>query len=128
MALYQNVTLLYKDMKSMPVEIFIPTLNKYFPQNKTLWEPLIMNSLSHNLNINNDTWKTVELSLLLIQIKFSFMFSKSKLIKPMAELINNPVKLKDSFLPTMPQDVLFDVQKAITSGTRTESPKFYGNL
>ena len=125
MAMYQNITLLYKDTANMPVEIFIPSLNKYFPQHKTYWEPLLENKLTHNLNINNDTWKNVELNLLLIQLKFSFLFSKSKLLKPIIELINNPLKMKESFIPTMPQDSLYDVQKAITTGTRTESPKFY---
>lgn len=126
MALYQNITLLYKDMTNMPVEIFLPTFSKYYPQSKQHWEPLIMNTLTHNLNINNETWKTVELNLLLIQIKFSLLSTKSKLIKPIVELINSPLHMKDCFLPTMPQDVLFDVQRAITTGTRTESPKFYG--
>ena len=113
-------------MTNMPVEIFLPTFSKYYPQSKQHWEPLIMNTLTHNLNINNETWKTVELNLLLIQIKFSLLSTKSKLIKPIVELINSPLHMKDCFLPTMPQDVLFDVQRAITTGTRTESPKFYG--
>jgi hypothetical protein len=126
MALYHNVTFLYKDTKQMPVDIFIPTLNKYYPQNKNYWEPLVMNTLPHNLHINNDTWKNVELNMLLIQLKFTFLYSKSKLIKPIIELINNPIKMRDCFLPTMPQDSLFDIQKAVQTGTRTESPKFYG--
>ena len=34
---------------------------------------------------------------------------------------------KDSFLPTMPQDIIFDIKNAIISGNKTDSPKFYGN-
>ena len=127
MALYQNVTLLYKEMNTMPCDIFIPILNRTYSGYKFYWEPLLKNKLPHRLAINNETWADIELNLVLVQLKYSILFSKSSLIKLFADLINKPLMAKDSFLPTMPQDSIFDIKNAIISGNKTDSPKFYGN-
>ena len=50
----------------------------------------------------------------------------SKLIAPLANLINKPRDFKDIYIPVMPQDSIFDVQNAIRDASRgRENPQFY---
>lgn len=75
MALYQNVTLLYRENLVIPHEMFISTFSKYYPNFQNEWLSFLQNNLKHNLNINEKTWSEVELNLLLVQLKYSIMFS-----------------------------------------------------
>ncbi len=125
MALYQNITLLYRDMPAVPYKIFEQILSTQYIHYKSYWEPLLTNSLSHKLKITKATWSHVELNLLLIQLKQSIIFSKSKLIKPLFDLINSPANAQGQFLPTMPHDSMFDIKNAIIAGNRNDSPKWY---
>lgn len=126
MALYKNVTTLFKEVENVPVELFNPLLTKLYPMCKQDWQPFLANSLSHNLKITNENWDKIETNLLLVQLKFSIMHSKSKFIKPLAYLINSPKEFKNSFIPCMPQDSLFDIHNAIRVGNAQENPTFYG--
>lgn len=125
MALYQNITLLYREMPNIPYRIFEPILDKTYGHQQLHWKPLLQNSLNHRLAINENTWGNVELNLLLIQLKYSILFSKSKLIKPFIDLIKSPSRYQNSFLPTMPHDSIFDIKNAIIAGNQNEAPKFY---
>jgi hypothetical protein len=125
MAIYQNITLLYKETNKLPYEIFLPIMEKIYIKEKFHWEQLLTNKLTHRMQISKETWCHIELNLLLIQLKYSILFSKSKLIKPLVDLINNPLNAKDSYMPTMPQDSMFDIKNAILAGSRNEHPKFY---
>lgn len=125
MALYQNVTLLYRENAVIPHEMFISTLSKFYPNYENDWLGFLQNNLKHNLQINEKTWNEVELNLLLVQLKYSIMFSTTLVIKPLKELIDSPLNAKDSFLPTMPQDTIYDIRNAIISGNQNEVPTFY---
>ena len=125
MAFYQNITLLYREVPNPPFAMFVPVLNNQMPNYKNYWKPLLENGLTHNLVVNEATWKDVELNMLLIQLKFSVLFTKSKLIKPLTDLINNPLAHKLSFIPTMPQDNIFDIRNALVAGNAQDAPKFY---
>jgi hypothetical protein len=128
MAVYKNVTTLNKDVTNLPVERIAAPLNKYYVKHKHHWQPLLENSLGHNLKINTANWKHIELSLLLVQLKYSVLFSRSNVIKPLASLIERPAEHKDYFLPCMPQDSLFDIQNAIKQAaqvTNRDNPTFY---
>ena len=126
LAIYKNITLVYKDIVNVPIHFFIPVLAKHYPRQKFDWQPMIENKLTHNLLINKDNWKHVEMSLLLVQLKTFIVSSKSKLVKPLAELIQRPLTFNQSYLPCMPQDSMFDIQNAIRAATTgRENPTFY---
>ncbi len=126
-ALYKCITFMFKTNPDMAVNnIFESVLNKHFPREKQWWQPLLENTLMHNLKINEENAKKFDINALLIQLKYSIMLSTSRPIKTLASLINNPLEYKDSFLPAMPQDSVFDTQKAISeSGRGNENPTWY---
>lgn len=125
MALYQSITLLYREMPNVPYDKFVPVLNNQLSKQKHHWKPLVENTLPHKLIVNEVTWKDVELNMLLIQLKFSILFTNSKLIKPLTDLITNPIVHKTSYIPTMPQDSIYDIQHALVAGNQGDTPKFY---
>jgi uncharacterized protein YihD (DUF1040 family) len=57
--------------------------------------------------------------------KMSINLSNENLIKPFKDLIIRPDIMKDSFLPTMQQDVTFDIQTALLQARGHDNPKFY---
>lgn len=127
MALYKNVTTLYKDMPSVPHDFFDASLGKLFARHRHHWEPLLENSLTHQLHISSDTWTSIELALLLVQLKFALLFSSSQLVVPLVSIIESPAQHANSFLPCMPQDSLFDIHQAVREGVQpgSENPTFY---
>ena len=124
MAIYQNITLLYRQIEEVPIQSFFPVLSKHFAKYRSHYEPLLLNKLQHELNVSNNM-ANLELSLLLVQVKFTLLFSNSKLLAPFLELINSPNSMADTFFPTMPQDSLFDIQNAVRAGSKSDAPKFY---
>lgn len=126
-AIYKNITTLYKDVEHFPIDMYETCLSKAYGKHKHHWEVLLGNHLTHNLKISKDTWGTIELSLLLVQLKFSILFSKSKLTRPLVSLMETPRVHKDSYLPCMPQDMMYDIHQAVRQGVRsgTENPTFY---
>lgn len=128
-ALYMNVTLLYKDIQNFSVDYFEKVLDKRFAKYRPHWRKLLENGEQHYLKVNQENVKHIEMSLLIVQFKYSIMFSKSNLIKPLVTLMQKPLEHKDSFLPCMPQDSLFDIQNAVRQeGIRIgQNPTFYCN-
>lgn len=118
MALYKNVSTLYKDMNQVPTEFIEKALVKQFPRHRHHWETFLANRLMHNLRISQENWPYIELSLLLVQLKFSILCSRSKLAKPLASLIETPARHANSYLPCMPQDMMFDIHQAVRAGVR----------
>ncbi len=108
-AIYQNVTLLYKNIHNIKLQvfdIFQPIVDKYFQNyhENSLVVPLLENSFVHNLKIDSANWNHIELNLLLMQIKFSILFSNCSLITSLRDLFINTNTIKEKYLPTMPQD------------------------
>ena len=127
-ALYKNVTSLYKDMcpSNVPVECFESILTKRFSRMRTEWQPIIGNALTHNLKISKENWKHIELSLLVVQFKHFLPHSKSKLAEPLVALIKSPERFVNAFLPCMPQDTMFEVYSAIrASAPSGQNPTIY---
>ncbi len=130
MALYQQVTLLYRKLNptDIPIKLFENVLKETNPNEKQLWAPLLENGFAHNLKLRlNDPNGNgnLDLASLLVQFKISVLASKLKLVKPFIDLLQNPAALKNSFLPTMQQDVTFDIQTALLQARGHDNPKFY---
>ena len=133
LALYQQVTLLYRKLNptDIPIRLFESVLketNSNANERAQFWAPLLENTFTHNLCLKyNDPNGNLNLDLaaLLIQFKISVHKSSLRLMKPFIELMQNPLKMKDSFLPTMQQDVTFDIQTALLQARGHDNPKFY---
>ena len=126
MAIYRNITVKHKDVPNLPIELFSPILAKLYNQSIELWRPLLENNLSDYLKINQDNWPYLNINQLLIQAKFSILFSKSKLVESFAQLIRQPAEFRNSYFPTMPQDDMFDIHQAVRLAVSTrENPTFY---
>ena len=128
LAFYQNITLLNRtidNMDSQIVEIFHPIADKYFEKNKYLIKPLFANSFVHNLKISKKNWPHIELGMLLIQLKYNILFSKCSIVAALRQLIQSPAVLKEKYLPTMPQDHMYDIKIAMKSNPATQNTAFY---
>lgn len=100
MALYQKCTILYKNANNFTSkigDIFKPLISIKYREKPhcDLILPLLDNSFTTNLRVCNETWQHIDLSVLLVQLRFSIIYSKSPLIKPLAELILNPLSMKE---------------------------------
>jgi hypothetical protein len=126
-ALYRNITYSFKTKPDKSTcLIFESCLNKHFPSYKNYWSPMLDNSLSHNLKITEETCKKFDVNALLVQLKFSILMSTSPAIKNLAALINSPGNFKNDYIPAMPQDSIFDTQKAVNDAARgNENPTWY---
>jgi hypothetical protein len=118
-ALYQNVTLLYKSIEtstSQIVEYFEPLSNQF----KTLLD----NSFSHYLKVNKTNWNHIDLSLLLIQIKFCVLFApkEDNLLACFRDLLLNPISFAEKYLPTMSQDSVYDVKTVLADTALYKCP------
>lgn len=126
-AFYQNITLLYKTLNesaSQMSEIFKPLL-KLFKLEEKYVANLLSNSYTNRLAVNADNWKHIEFNLVLVQLKYAVVYSESYLIKPLGKLLTESVTLVDKFLPTMPQDELYDVKVALGTAMHHETTRFY---
>jgi len=125
MALYQNITLLNLNIAHVTtqiIEIFRPLQKKYFEDKKNITQAIFDNTFTHNLHVSKLNRDHTDLSLLLIEIKYTVLYSPCSLLANLKELINTPGEIALKYLPTMPQDDKYDVQKALQDGTTT---KFY---
>ena len=129
MALYQNVTILYRNVGNVTaqiLEIFEPLKSKYFEESAHLTKALFLNSFTHHIRVSKENWQHIDLAALLMQIKFAVLYSNCYLVGALKELLELPngsdVKLAiaQKYLPTMPQDMLYDVKKAMTEGNSTQ--------
>lgn len=128
LALYHNVTLLYKNLDNLTAQIadiFSPYIIENFRKQQDMMKPLLENSFTNLFKVSEDNWNYVDFSQLLVQIKYSILFSKSDVIKPLQELIKSPEKTSEKYLPTMPQDNLYDVKMALSQTNGTERSRFY---
>lgn len=128
MAFYKNITFLFKDINDVPTDKLAHVLIKHYAQSKAHWQPLLDNSLTHRLKVTNENWSSIELNMLLIQLKFSVLFSQSRIVRLLAELMRTPTNFRNSFIPCMPQDSLFDIHNAIRLGNSRDNPRFYGRI
>lgn len=125
-ALYMNITTLYKDMDQAPVESIRPVLESRYKHNYWEWKSILENNLTHHMQISKENWKHVELCMLLMQIDKFVKYSKSSMVQTLARLINSPSQFAHSYLPCMPQDNMFDVQRAVRTASRGhDNPTFY---
>jgi hypothetical protein len=126
MAIYRNITVKHKDVPNLPLDLFLPTLTKIYNQSSEHWRPLLENNLSGHMKINTDNWPYLNINQLIIQAKFSILYSKSKLVESLAQLIRYPAEYRNSYFPTMPQDDMFDIHRAVRAAVSTnENPTFY---
>ena len=115
LVLYQNVTLLYKNFENNSVaDTFRSLINNEIPERSSnVIEPLLKNSFTNCLKINNQNWTNIDLSILLVQIKYSILFANHSLIAPLRDLLKPDDPVDSYYLPTMPQDTLFDIKEAL---------------
>ena len=126
LALYQNVTILTKNMPdSMPnlTSIFESWLKLTYPNDMKTFTPFIDNSFANLFKVNEKNWRDIDLTMILLQLKYSIIYSKSSILKPLREILTQPDKIQDCYLPTMPQDNLYDIKIAMQS--RSSTNKFY---
>ena len=118
MALYAKCTLLQvntSQFKSGIGEIFEPMLKEVTDIQATklnllgvpnldpdldarLLKPMLFNKFTSYMHVCKDNWKYVDLSCLLVQIKFSIIYGKSQLLKPLSKLILNPISMIERFV------------------------------
>jgi hypothetical protein len=130
LAFYQNITLLFRNIDkdtTRIAEIFEPVLDKYYGDKKYFLKSLLSNSYDHYLKVDNSNWQHIDLNLLLMQIKYCVFSSESGLIKGLRGFILEPGSMDEKYLPTMPQDNLYDIKIALT-GSGTDYTKFYSNF
>ncbi len=127
LAVYQEITLLYKTMKSdnIPIQIFESVLKDRYPSNKKLWSQLLTNDFTGHMKITSNSGPLLDLNCLLAQFKITCIYSKSKLMQPFMAMMNEPKTLVNAYLPTMAQDMIYDVQQALLQGRNHDNPKFY---
>jgi hypothetical protein len=126
-AFYQNITLLYKTLKDSAAqmsEMFKPLIKKNFKYDESYAMDLLNNKHTNSLRVDETNWKEIDFNLLLVEIKYTILYSKSSLIEPLKSLLADPATIMDKFLPTMPQDQLFDIKTALGT-VPTESTRFY---
>ena len=117
LAFYQNITILNINIDtnaSNIAEMFQPILVKFYKNEEKILSPLLSNSFEHCLKVSPKNLPSMDLSLLLVQLKFFIIYSNSNTIKPLRDLILKPQVFNNKYFPTMPQDDLYDVQLALT--------------
>lgn len=129
MALYQNVTILYRNVGNVTtqiLDIFEPIKAKYFEEKPHLTKALFLNSFTHNIKVSKENWQHIDLAALLMQIKFTVLYSNCYLVGALREMLEVPggsdkqLAIAQKYLPTMHQDTLFDVKQAMTDGSSTQ--------
>ena len=129
-AFYQNITLLFKSLKesaSQMAELFIPLISKYFILDSSFLINLLENKHKNSLKVdeaNWNNWKDIDFNLLLVQIKYTVLYSESNLIVPLKNMLLHSNTIFDIFLPTMPQDSLYEIKTALN--VLSEYTRFYG--
>lgn len=109
LALYQKCTMLYKNTNQFNTkigELFKPLLTIQPPgsmQPKFLvdpafdapqMQPLLDNDFKNNLRVSHETWQFIDLSTLLIQIKFSIIYTRFSMIRPLRQLLIDPMSMQ----------------------------------
>ncbi len=100
MSVFQNITLLFRNLDNLTnqiADIFEPILVDFYSEQKHQLSPLLDNSFNHYLTVNKTNWPHIDLAVLLMQIKFSIIFSNSDLLVPLKELITSPKLMVCSF-------------------------------
>lgn len=125
MALYQNVTLLYRNIGDVTVQIldiFQPIESRYFEDAEHLTRGLFKNTFTHNLKVSKENHMHMDLSQLLMEIKFTVLYSNCGLVGSLKAMLKTPGDIALMYLPTMPGDEEYDVKRALQENTTT---KFY---
>lgn len=104
--------MLYKSIEESTNQIV-----EYFEalEPRRLFRPLLHNTFAHNLKVSKQNWRHIDLNVLLIQIKFCVLFASkdNELLTPLRELITDPASAGEKYLPTMPQDSVYDVKTVL---------------
>ena len=107
MALYQNLTLYMKFSNVSFQKNFQVLINDSLDERRSsLLTPLLQNSFNNCLKVNDVNWSFINLSLLLVQVKYTIMFSMHSLIQPLKEILIGKQPINEFYLPTMPEDTL----------------------
>lgn len=109
LALYQKCTMLNKNTNQFNTrigELFKPLLTiqppgslqpKFFADpefDASLIQPLLDNDFKNNLRVSEEMWKNIDMSSLLVQIKYSVIYTRSSLLKPLRQLIIDPISMR----------------------------------
>lgn len=111
MALYQKCTMLYLNKIQFNTKIgdlFLPLFelakdksNRFKLLDPSIDAPLIRplldNDFKNNLRVSDETWQFVDLSLLLVQIKFSVIYTRYQMIEPLRSLILDPISMIEKY-------------------------------
>lgn len=124
MALYQSVTAFHRFNPQIGDTFQSLTTRSYVqPEDARLIQTLLANSFENKFKLTDDNWTFVNLTMLLLNVKYAIFYSNCRLLEPLKALITQPASMFDKFLPTMPQDNLYDVRTALTN--ISENIKFY---
>ncbi len=127
-AFYQNITLLYKSLResaSQMSEIFKSLLEPYFKLDIEHLINLCDNQYTNCMKVDDENWKNIDFSVLLVLLKYAILYSKYNMIKPLRKMILEPASVREQFVPCMPQDQLYEIKSAVSAGSHGESTKFY---
>lgn len=77
------------------------------------------------VELNHNKFNSFE--SMISKLEYSILNSQSELIKPLADLIKTPRNFQQSFIPCMPQDILFDQLSALRKDNdENDNPTLYG--
>lgn len=116
--IYKNVLLVQKNIDLLSCEIIKNPFDKYYSKNSFYLQEIT--KMSQNAS------DSIELNLLLLQLKYSIKFSNNNLIIPLADLMESPDQFKASFIPCMPQDIIYDNYIAVREARTNDNPTLYG--
>ena len=109
MAFYQNLTLLNKDLNSEAIQNLAHIFQHDSIQQLYSSESLFKNNYAHKLKVSKENWPHINLSCLLIQIKYSLFYSTAELIQPLKKLMDEPDSPLNKYFPTMSTDEFYDI-------------------
>ena len=88
------------------------------------FKTLLQNSFSHYLKVNKSNWTHIDMSLLLVQIKYCVLFAPNdhNLLTCLKDLLSSPISFMDKYLPTMAQDSVYDVKTVLADTALYKCP------
>lgn len=117
-SIYRNFLLLKNDINVMSLDFIKIPFERTYSLKKAYLEEI--------KQLSKESSKSIELNMLMLQIKYSIEFSSNNLIKPLADLMISPQNFRQSFLPCMPQDTIFENYTAVQKVKSTDKPTLYG--
>ena len=129
LALFQEITFLYTNSITVDTTVFENVMIK-MQQPKEVWIPLLRNSFIHKLTVNSSVFESdpyaKSIQSVLIQFKYFILHSHHPLVEFYQDFLNDNLKKRPHYyLPTMPDNVLFDMIKQRTLVNNADNPTFY---